>query len=217
MPVVFSIVRAFVCASISMQLHARSVSVLPGAQSSRAFLEVRVVHRLLSADATSRVVHQHALQKIQAILAKDLDTIGVDHLVVLLPLPLGETALEVREGCNAWPIGLGRSAQDAEDLEDLVNLGVAGEQRLAGGHLGENAADRPHVDTGGVLATTEQNLGSAVPESDDFVGVSAERDTEGAGKTEISELQVAIHVNEQVLGLKVTVQDAVGVAVAGAV
>ena len=40
------------------------VAVLPGAKSSCALGEVRVVHSLLSADASGRIVHEHALQKI---------------------------------------------------------------------------------------------------------------------------------------------------------
>jgi hypothetical protein len=55
-----------------------------------------------------------------------------------------------------------------EDLEDLVNLRIAREQWLLGDHFGEDASHRPHVDTGGVLATSQENLGSSVPERDDL-------------------------------------------------
>lgn len=189
------------------------VSVLP-VQSTTAFGEVRVVYSLLCADTTSWVVHQHALQQIQAVLSKNLDAVCVDHLVILLPLPLREAALEVWEGRHTRPVGFGRSAEDAEDLEDLVNLGVTWEEGLAGSHLGEDAADGPHVDTSGVLAATEQDFGRAVPESDDLVSVSAERNTESAGQTKIGQLEVAFLVDEQVLRLQVTVQNTVGVAVA---
>lgn len=47
-----------------------------------------------------------------------------------------------------------------------------------------------------------------------LVGVGAERDTEGSCQTEVSELEVALLVDEQVLGLQVAMKDAVGVAVA---
>jgi len=188
------------------------VSILP---RPRALREVRVVDRLLCADTSRGVVHQHAFEEVQAVFAKNLDAIGVDHLVILLPLPLGETALEVWERLDTWPVGLSGSAEDAEDLEDFVDLGVTGEERLAGRHLGEDAADGPHVDTSGVLTTTEKDLRCAVPESDDFVCVGTERDTECASQTEISQLQVALLVDEQVLRLEVAMQDAVGVAVAG--
>lgn len=44
------------------------------------------------------------------------------------------------------------------------------------------------------------------------MGVCAEGDAEGAGKTEIGKLQVAILVDQQVLGLQVSVEHAVRVA-----
>lgn len=47
--------------------------------------------------------------------------------------------------------------------------------------------------------------------------VCAQRNTKGAGKTEIGELEVALLVDEEVLGLEIAVQDAVGVAVLDAV
>ena len=47
-----------------------------------------------------------------------------------------------------------------------------------------------------------------------FVGVSTERDTKGSGETEISQLQVALTIDKQVLWLQVAVQNAVAVAVA---
>ena len=65
------------------------------------------------------------------------------------------------------------------------------------------------------MTTAEKDLRCAVPESDDFVCVGTERDAEGAGQTEIGQLQVAFLVDEQILRFEVTVQDAVGMAVAG--
>jgi hypothetical protein len=197
-------------------IHVRSVVTILPVQSATALSEVRVVYSLLRADASSGIVHQHALQQVQAVLAKNLDAVCVDHLVILLPLPLREAALEVWEGGHTGPVCLGRGTENAEDLEDLVDLGVTWEERLAGSHLGEDAANGPHVDTSGVLATTKQNLRRAVPEGDDLVSVSTERNTEGASETKIGQLQVALLVDEQVLRLEVTVQDAVGMAVASA-
>jgi hypothetical protein len=109
-----------------------------------------------------------------------------------------------------------REMDAPEDLEDLVNLRVAREQRLARAHLGKNAAHRPHVDAGGVLSTSEQNLWRAVPQCHDLVRVCAQRDAERASETEIGELEVEVVVDEEVLWLQVTVQDAVSMAVAHA-
>lgn len=109
-----------------------------------------------------------------------------------------------------------RGADVPENLENLVNLRVAREERLARAHLGKDAADGPHVDARRVLAAAEENLGGAVPERDDLVGVGAQGDAKGAGETEISELQVAVAVDEQVLRLEVAVEHTVAVAVADA-
>lgn len=103
-----------------------------------------------------------------------------------------------------------------EDLKDLVNLRVSREQRLACAHLGEDAADRPHVDTSRVLATTEQNLWSTVPQSNNLMSVCAQRDAKGAGETKIGQLEVALTIDQQVLRFQIAVQDPVTVAVANA-
>jgi len=104
-----------------------------------------------------------------------------------------------------------------EDLEDLINLRITGEEGLPRAHFSENAPHRPHVNAGRILTTAEQDLRGAVPEGDDLVGVGAKGDAEGAGETEIGELEVSILVNKKVLGLEVAVKNTVGVAVADAV
>lgn len=48
------------------------------------------------------------------------------------------------------------------------------------------------------------------------MSVCAKRDAEGTGETEISQLQVALAVDEQVLGLQIAVEDTMAVAVADA-
>lgn len=56
-----------------------------------------------------------------------------------------------------------------EDLENLVNFRIAGEQWLAGTHLSKDSAARPHVDAGGILTAAEKNLRRAVPKSDNLI------------------------------------------------
>ena len=55
-----------------------------------------------------------------------------------------------------------------EDLEDLVDFRIAGEERFARPHLGEDGAAGPHVDTCTVLSAAEEDLGCAVPQCDDL-------------------------------------------------
>jgi hypothetical protein len=157
----------------------------------------------------------------------------VDDVVVRIARPLGETGLEVGEAGDTGPVFFSGSTEDAEDLEDFVDFRITRKQRLACGHLGEDATNGPHVDACAVLTSAEENFGCAVPEGDDLgavlvldsevenvrregylVGVGAQRDTEGSCQTKIGELEVALLVNEQVLWLQVAVQNAVGVAIA---
>jgi hypothetical protein len=51
-----------------------------------------------------------------------------------------------------------------EDLEDLVDLLVTGEQWLAGVHLGKDSADGPHIDTSRILAAPKQDFRAAIHE-----------------------------------------------------
>ena len=171
---------------------------------------------LLRANPPGRIIHEQILQQIHPLLPNHLQRIRTNQLLLRLPLPLGKTTLEIRETRHPGPIRLGRRPQHAENLENLINLAIAREQRFPRRHLGENAADGPHVDAGAVLAATEQDFGAPVPERDDFVGVGAEGDAEGAGEAEVGEFEVAFFVDEEVLGFQVAVQDAVGVAVASA-
>ena len=66
--------------------------------------------------------------------------------------------LEVWQLSHAGPELLGRGPQHPEDPEQLVNLGVALEQRPPVDHLGEDGSDAPNVDGAGVLWAAEENL-----------------------------------------------------------
>lgn len=48
------------------------------------------------------------------------------------------------------------------------------------------------------------------------MGVGAQGHAEGAGETKVGEFEVAVAVDEEVLGFEVAVEDAVGVAIADA-
>ena len=70
------------------------------------------------------------------------------------------------DGFNKY--GLGRTAQQVENFEQLFNLRFAGEQGLAEGELSEEAADAPYVDLVGVEVLPEEHLRGSVPESSCF-------------------------------------------------
>lgn len=128
--------------------------------------------------------------------------------------PLREGALEVGQLANSLPRLIAGSAHDFEDFEDLPDLGVPVEQWPLVSHLKEDAADRPHVDRRAIHLLAKKNLRSAVPESDNFMGVRLQRKAEGAGKAEIGELDVRpLGIDEQVARLQISMHDAPLVAV----
>lgn len=171
--------------------------------------KVGVPQRLPRGDARRRVVDEHARQQVQAQRVERRR----DLLERPRP-PLGEGLLPVGELPHARPAVLVRRAHDLEDLEELVDLRVAREQRAVVDHLDEDAADGPDVDGRRVRLGAEQDLGRAVPERDDLVRVRAHGDAKRAREPKVGELElVARALDEQVLGLEVAVQDAVACGV----
>lgn len=59
-----------------------------------------------------------------------------------------------------------------ENLEDLVNLGIAWKEWLLGAHLSEDTANRPHVYASRILSATEQDLWSTVPQRNNLMYIS---------------------------------------------
>ena len=69
----------------------------------------------------------------------------------------------------AGPVLRGGRAEHGQDGGELVRLVEAGEERLAGDELGQDAAAAPDVHRGGV-GGAEQDLGGAVPQRDHLQG-----------------------------------------------
>ena len=109
--------------------------------------------------------------------------------------PLGKHRLIVRQTGHARPALLGGRAHDAEDAEQLVNLRVAGEQRLPRDHLREDAAQAPRVHARGVKLGPEQYLRCSVPQRHNFVGVSANWKPKGSGKSKICQFDASMSIN----------------------
>lgn len=87
---------------------------------------------------------------------------------------------------------------------------LAGEQRLALNHLGEDAAGAPDVDLDVVFLPRQHDLRSAVVSSRH---VARHLGILQAREAEIADLQIAVLVDEDVAGLEVAVDDTGGVDV----
>lgn len=123
------------------------------------------------------VVYKSLLEEIDSIVVESLDC-----LLEILSVPLRERRLVVGQTADSGPDGLVRGTKQAvisgietqhspEDAEDLVNLRVTGEQRLAHGHLGKDTANGPHVNGRRVMTRAEKDFGGAVPKGDNLGSV----------------------------------------------
>ncbi len=81
---------------------------------------------------------------------------------------------------------------------------LAGEERLALEHLGEDAARAPYVDLDVVLLPGEHNLGCTVVASRH---VTRHLGVLDARQAKVADLQVAVLVHQNVAGLQITVDD----------
>lgn len=123
-----------------------------------------------------------------------------------------EVGFVFRELRDAWPGAFGRRSHQPEDLLELVFVGGAGEEWAARVHLRHDAPRGPDVDAGVVGATAEQDIGGTVPKGDHLVGKGVDWNTKGTREPEISELKLALVVDEQILRFQVAVQYSVFMA-----
>ena len=96
-----------------------------------------------------------------------VEMVGLGVFLLLLRVLNGKSTTAMVRSRTEWQHH-GSGALAPEDAVQLVNLGVSGEEGLLGDELGEDAADGPHVDTDRVVLTAEQDLRSAIPESDNL-------------------------------------------------
>ena len=106
---------------------------------------------------------------------------------------------------------------ELENLKDLVDLAVSAEERLLLGQFSEDAADCPDVNSQTVLLLAQQNFGGTVPEGFDFVSEGLDGKGEGAGESKVCDFESASSVDEEILGLEISVDDPPGVAVVDAI
>ena len=161
-----------------------------------------MLQRLLHRDALARVEHQHALNQVDGqrvrlgVEAREGHAGGVGQGA--------DVAARLLAGDEVQVVLVGR-ADEVDDELELVDVVLAGEQRLAAQQLREDAAHGPHVDGEGVLVAGEQQLGRAVPPRDDVLGHEALLGA-GAREAKVADLEVAARVEQQVGRLEVAVQ-----------
>jgi hypothetical protein len=169
--------------------------------------EVRVGKRLTGLYAGARVEDKHLLQQFDGL------RVGVLELVLeRLALTLGERLDEAQSvlAANGADNIVWRSAEQLGNDRELVDVVLSGEKRLALEHLGENAASTPDIHLHVVLLPREHDLRRSVVSGGDISGHLRVLNT---GETEVTNLQIAVLVDENVGGLEITVDNTGGVDV----
>jgi len=148
---------------------------------------------------------------------KDVDGLGRSSGIELLVGTLGD-GREGIEHCESegaldgLEIFIAGLASKLKDTIELVHGGASREHGLAANELTEDATDRPHIDTSGVLLAAEKDLRGAVPAggnvvSKDVIAVDC------TCETKVTDLEKTVAVKEEVGGLQITVDDASAVEV----
>jgi len=98
-----------------------------------------------------------------------------------------------------------RRAEHLDDLDELVDPALTGEERLAEHELGHDAAGRPDVDRGRIVCCAKDELGRAIVARADVRDVWLARD-EDLCRAKVNQLEDARRrVDQQVLRLDVAV------------
>lgn len=167
---------------------------------------------LLGAEAHVWVELEEAVEEVDDVVVEGF----LDVRLQLGLQVLGQSLLEVRvvlwQGGDAGPGGLVRGPHLVEDELELLLVVCAGEQRLAGDHLREDAPAGPYVDGRGVRARAHEHVRRTVPQRDHLARECVHGDPERTRQPEVAQLQLPALRDQQVLRLQVPVQDLVLVA-----
>ena len=133
-----------------------------------------------------------------------LGGLGPEHLPPLAGHDLRELELGV-VGVHGADLLPGRGAEDFDDLDELVDAGIAGEERLAEKELGSDAALGPNVNGRGVVGAAKDELGGTVVPRADVRHIGLALD-EGLGTAKVAQLELlCVGIDQQILRLDVAV------------
>lgn len=116
-------------------------------------------------------------------------------------IPRGETCVLAADGLDDV---VGRGSEELGDDGELVDVVLSGEQWLALEHLGEDASRAPDINLDVVLLPGEHDLGGTVVSRRN---ISSHLGVLDPGQTEITDLEVAVLVDQDVARLEVPVND----------
>lgn len=180
-------------------------------------LEVGVLHGILRSDALSVVVLEHLAEQVESLLTNEV-LVGAAHkLVPGLLRMLAEDVVVMSIECYVVLVDVCKELVSAEylgDLDELVIVVLALEERLLlEDHAREHAPKRPNVERVIVGLQVDEELGALeIAGGDSYVVLLAGVVKLGEAPIDKAQFTVGV-VNHDVVGLHISVGDALRVAV----
>lgn len=165
-------------------------------------IKVLVLDHVLSRDAEWRIVDQSLLQQVHSSWVDIFD-----FRIEIVLVPAREGCFVIRQRSHSRPNVFSWRSENAEHAEELIDFWISLEQWFARCHFGKDATNWPNINWTWVTLRTKQDFGCSVPQCDDLVSIIANRNAEWASQAEISNLDNAFLVDEQVLRLQIAMQD----------
>ena len=95
----------------------------------------------------------------------------------------------------------------SHNFHDLSDFWLSSEEDFSLGNLIENAANRPNINSELVMKVSEKQFRSSIPQSFNFLWHGSEPLTDNPSKSEISDLDDSIAVDEDILWFEIPVKN----------
>mmetsp|Transcript_17459 Transcript_17459/g.23554 ORF Transcript_17459/g.23554 Transcript_17459/m.23554 type:complete len:332 (+) Transcript_17459:378-1373(+) len=177
-------------------------------------LHIGVLKSLIDGDSAVGVEREHLLNQVDGLVIGAPEQLIEVFAAVIRQLAHESSIVRILDLVDERWLGL---ANQVSDHHHLFLLSLRGKQGLAAYELGENAANAPNVDRRRVLSPGEDDLGGAVPACGDVVREGSLRRHQGldvgARKPKVTDLQIAVAVDQEITRLQVTMKNSARVNV----
>ena len=138
------------------------------------FKEVWMLHSCFARDLLVRIVHQQFLQQIHGIAASQ----GLRRYMICNgPLsPLRKFGIAMRKPRNRRSNIRRGATLTLKDFKQLINVGQSGEQGHTSSHFRKDTTNAPDIHGSRIAIGTQQQVGSAIPQSYDFKSIGTVQD-----------------------------------------
>lgn len=175
--------------------------------------EVRVLQALFYCVPLFGIEDEHLAQQVQSHWVSFRVKTGPTLLISFWQFSNVFSREVVPNKCHVF---VRRRSQNSDCSLNLIQVVVSREEGSPSQKFSENAANGPNIEGISVVGCIEYDLGCSVPSSDDVFSESRSGLFVAASETEVTDLEVAVLVEQQVARLEISMDDVRGVDVKAA-